>query len=98
MPAKKYRCTNFANCDAALGKEVIEIEDGEDVVCPTCKAANTLEAEGGGGAPGKKPPKRLLVVAAGVAGAAILAWLLWPGGPDPGLASSLLTDFFPRLK
>jgi len=30
MPFTKYKCVNFANCDKALERDVIEIEDGEE--------------------------------------------------------------------
>ena len=34
MPAKKYTCTNFADCDKALGREVLEIAEGAEPDCP----------------------------------------------------------------
>jgi hypothetical protein len=34
MPTTKYRCTNFATCNKALEREEIEIQDGEDPICP----------------------------------------------------------------
>jgi osmotically-inducible protein OsmY len=34
MSTTKYLCTNFAGCNKALEREVIEIEDGEEPICP----------------------------------------------------------------
>ncbi len=34
---KKYSCTNFGNCETANKKVLLEIADGEDLVCPVCK-------------------------------------------------------------
>ncbi len=34
MATTQYKCLNFASCDKALRHEVIEIEDGEEPVCP----------------------------------------------------------------
>ncbi len=42
MPTTKYRCTNFAACDKALAREDIEIEDGEEPICPEKDCASTL--------------------------------------------------------
>jgi hypothetical protein len=98
MPARKYICTNFANCDAALSKQVIEIEEGEDPVCPTCGDAKSLapsEKSGSGG--GSGVPKGLLIGGAVVLLIA-LGWLVWPSGPRPETAQAMLEDFFPRLK
>ncbi|MDR1728244.1 MAG: transporter substrate-binding domain-containing protein [Acidobacteriota bacterium] len=36
MTIRKYQCTNFANCNKALEKAVIEIPEGDDVICPEC--------------------------------------------------------------
>jgi len=41
LAAAEYKCVNFAVCNKALEHEVIEIEDGEDPVCPEC--ASRLE-------------------------------------------------------
>jgi hypothetical protein len=98
MPATKYLCTNFANCDAALSKSVIEIEEGEEAVCPTCKGAKTLVPAGNGGSTGGGRSKRPLVIGAAAVLAILLVWVLWPSGPNPDLATSMMTDFFPRLK
>jgi|SRR5690242_13770302 hypothetical protein len=98
MPVNKYNCTNFANCDAALSKEVIEIEDGEEVVCPTCKQPKTLAPLGSSGPAKGGRRKGLLVGGIVVVAAVMLVWMLWPSPPRPELASSMLTDFFTRLK
>ncbi len=104
MAAKKFTCTNFANCDAALSKQVIEIEDGEDVLCPSCKGTNTLVAAGGagggtaaaGGSGGSK--KKLIIAALAVVVIALAVWVFWPSSPNRELANTMLGDFFTRLK
>jgi len=37
VSARNYQCTNLANCDKALAREVIEIGDSEEPICPECK-------------------------------------------------------------
>jgi hypothetical protein len=102
MAAKKYVCTNFANCDAALSKQVIEIEDGEDPVCPACGKPNTLVPAGGvksgGGNKTGGLPKSILIAVAALILLGIIGFLLWPKPPNPELANSMIADFFPRLK
>jgi len=101
MPAKKYKCTNFANCDTALSKEVIEIEDGEDVVCPTCKQPKSLlPAEAGSpkAAAGGSSPLKWVLIGVGAVVVIALVWMLIPSGPKPEVASAMMLDFFPRLK
>ena len=102
MPGKAYKCTNFANCDKAFTKELIEIGEGEDFACPSgvadcqskfLQAAARSEAAAAGGL-----PKPLLFGAAGLVAIALLAFFLWPSQPDPELANTMITDFFPRLK
>ncbi|MEX2264242.1 MAG: hypothetical protein WD696_19970 [Bryobacteraceae bacterium] len=98
MAAKKYNCTNFANCDAALTKEAIEIEDGEDLVCPSCQGAKTLVAAGDGAAGGGGGfPKGLAIAGGALVLVVALAWALWPSPPSPEMAAAMLNDFFPRL-
>jgi len=96
MPAKKYTCTNFANCDAALSKQVIEIEEGEEVVCPSCSGAKTLVPQGAGAGKGGGPPKGVWIAAGVLVVVMVLGWMLWPEAPrDP---AAMLTEFFPRLQ
>jgi len=100
MAAKKYKCTNFGNCDAALSKEVIEIEDGEEIVCPTCKEAKSL-APAAGGPPssgGGSGSMKWVLIGAGALVAIGLVWMLMPSSPQPEVAGAMLIDFFPRLK
>ena len=100
MAAKKYKCTNFGNCDAALSKEVIEIEDGEDVVCTICKEPKSLVAATGGPAKSGGGSSRMPLVLIGVGVVVVIAlvWMLMPSSPQPEVASAMLLDFFPRLK
>ncbi len=101
MAEKKYKCTNFGNCDAALSKEVIEIEDGEDVVCPTCKQPKSLVPAEGGGAKsggGSSGSMKWVAIGGGVVVLVALGWMLMPTPINPDLASTMVLDFFPRLK
>lgn len=104
MAAKKYKCTNFANCDKALTKEIIEIEDGEDFSCPAneseCQKKYLQPASGGGGGStgGGGVPKAAMIGIAAVVLIGVLVFLLWPAAPDPEAANAMITDFFPRLK
>jgi hypothetical protein len=95
MAVKKYTCTNFANCDAALSKQAIEIEDGDEVVCPNCNGVKTLVPAAGGGGKGGGPPKGVLI-GAGALLLVLVGWMLWPDAPRDPVA--MLNEFFPRLQ
>lgn len=99
MATKKYKCTNFAACDLALSKEIIEIEEGEEIVCPGCHGPNSLaplDPRPRNG-PGDSIRKKALVGAAAVAALGLLTWVFWPSSPNPELANAMLSDFFPAL-
>ena len=96
MATKTYKCTNFGECDLALSNELIEIEEGEDVVCPSCSKTSLVEPTGKGKAAGAAG-RKLAIVGVAMVVLVGLAWLLWPSPPDPNLANSLLSDFFQRL-
>lgn len=103
MAVKKYKCTNFANCDKALTKEVIEIEDGEEFSCPAnepeCQKKFLQPAAGGGGSTGGGGvPKAAIIGVAAVVLIGALLYFLWPASPNPDAANAMITDFFPRLK
>src|SRR5260370_19079619 len=36
MVQRKGRCTNFGNCSAADSKQIVEIPETADFVCPSC--------------------------------------------------------------
>jgi DNA-directed RNA polymerase subunit RPC12/RpoP len=95
MPAQEYKCTNFAGCDKALTKEVIEIEQGQDLVCPGCNQ-ETLEPLKGPDN-GRKVPLRLMAIAGAVVAVLLLVWLFWPASPNADLANKMLSDFYPQL-
>jgi len=96
MATKPFKCTNYADCDLALGKETIEIEDGEEPICPGCK--RKLEPSGPGVVP--RPGWRKWAILAGVVVAVVVAaaWYFQATSPHPAVAESMLTDFFPRLR
>ena len=104
--AKTYKCTNFANCDKALTKELIEISDAEDFSCPAgeseCQKKYLQPADGFGGGGGKTPPggipKPLLWGAVGLVVIGTFGFFMWPSSPNQPLADSMITEFFPRLK
>jgi osmotically-inducible protein OsmY/DNA-directed RNA polymerase subunit RPC12/RpoP len=87
MATTQYKCLNFAACNKALEREVIEIEDGEELICPECesKLLPVKEKKPSG------PPKWLipLVVLLCVAGLAI--WLLIPS-PKPKPSAPTATN------
>jgi hypothetical protein len=96
MPSKKYHCTNFAVCDRALSKEIIEIPEGGE---PDCEHADCrkylVEIQEGG--PMKGIAKKVGLAVAGIAILGILAFFLWPSSPSPEKADTMLSDFFPYL-
>ena len=98
MATKKFRCTNFANCDLALSKELIEIEEGEDLVCPGCQDAKSLSPVDAASTSPRGLPRTLLLVAGAVLLVAVASWVFWPASPDPAKADSMLSDYFPRLQ
>lgn len=85
MAAKTYRCTNFANCDKALTKDLIEIADGEEFSCPSgepeCQKKYLQLAGGGGGGAKGGPPKMAIVGVAAVLVLGALGYFLWPSSP-----------------
>jgi ssDNA-binding Zn-finger/Zn-ribbon topoisomerase 1 len=96
MATKTYRCTNYGDCDLALNKEVVEIEDGEDVVCPGCSKASLVATDGQQTGARKGAGFKALIAGAAVLFIAILLWALWPS-QNPQLANTMLSEFFPKL-
>jgi hypothetical protein len=97
MPTTKYLCTNFAGCNKAIEREVIEIEDGEEPLCPEKECGCKLE-------PIRKPgpmkiPKWLFAALAVVLVTVGLGfWLAHqPAKPNPAAADKMLSDFYPQL-
>src|SRR5712691_7150799 len=95
MPSRKYTCTNLANCDKALSKEVIELEDGDDQVCPECKSKVVVATTRNGTPNGTK--KKLIFGAVGVLVVGLGTYLLWPSGPTPEQVDPMLTEYYPTL-
>jgi osmotically-inducible protein OsmY len=88
MPVVKYRCTNIAGgCDIATKREVVEIEEGQEAVCPNKDCDWPLEP-----VPPPRPPKWIIPVVALLCIAGLAAWLLTrspkPTPPPPRAASS----------
>jgi ssDNA-binding Zn-finger/Zn-ribbon topoisomerase 1 len=97
MATKTYRCSNFGDCDLALSKEVIEIEDGEDVVCPNCKKNSLVDTEAQKTGARKGSGVKLAIAGVAVVLVIILVWALWPAKENPELANTMLSEFFPKL-
>ena len=97
MAAKTYRCTNYGDCDLALNKEIVEIEEGDDVVCPSCSKNSLVAADSQGTGGGQGSLKKLVVIGAAVVVVALVVWVFWPSSPDQDQANALLTEFFPKL-
>lgn len=99
MPTtKKYRCINFGGgCNRALGHEVLEIEDGQEAICPEVDCGSKLESV----VPGKfRVPKWAYAAAAVVLLAiGIGSWITAPpkSKPNPDAAEKMLSDFYPQL-
>jgi hypothetical protein len=108
MITKSYKCVNFANCDKALTKELIEISDGEEFSCPAgesdCQRKYLKPTTSGGKyqvGGGGRVRKAVLVGVVGLLVLGSVAYLLFQGplrGPDRNLAEGMITDYFPRTK
>ena len=97
MPTTKYRCTNFATCNKALEREEIEIQDGEDPICPEKDCGSRLEPVR---IPGRRFPKWVFAVSAAVLVViGLFVWLAIPATPrpNPDAAEKMLSDFYPQL-
>jgi hypothetical protein len=96
MPSKKYRCTNFAACDRALSKEIIEIPEGGEPDCENADCRKYL-VEIQEGARSKGLAKKVGLAVAGLAVIGGLGFFLWPSSPNPEAADTMLTEYFPSL-
>lgn len=97
MPTTKYRCVNFGGCNKALEREDIEIEDGQEPICPGENCGLKLE-------PIRKPgPPRVskwifAVVAAILISLGLAVWLSHSSpNANPDAADKMLSDFYPQL-
>jgi osmotically-inducible protein OsmY len=79
MAVTQYKCTNFAECDKALGREVIEIEDGEEAICPEPECGAKLEPIKKQSVGGRS--KLLLPAVALLCLIGLVVWLLIPNKP-----------------
>ena len=96
MPAKKYHCTNFAACEKALSKEVIEIVEGGEVECELAECRKYLvEIKDRGQLPNVAKKAGLAAAVVFVVGS--LGYYLWPSSPSPEAAEAMLTEYFPNL-
>ncbi|MDR2474939.1 MAG: Ig-like domain-containing protein, partial [Bacteroidales bacterium] len=60
---KKGQCINFGNCSKANAKEVMEINLGDDFICPEC-SGDLMEIQGKTGT--SSPLKWILIIAGGL--------------------------------
>jgi hypothetical protein len=97
MPVVKYRCTNLAGgCIKALVREVIEISEGQEAICPNSDCGWKLEAI----SLGVRFPKWIYAAAAAVI--VVIGLSIWvampsPIKPKPDAAQKMLSDFYPQL-
>lgn len=83
MAIRSGRCTNFGNCAVADSRQVIQVPDGADLVCPECDRQLSEVA------PEKKLPiKPIVITIVGLAVLAIPLWLWLRSGSDSGGGSS----------
>jgi phosphate transport system substrate-binding protein len=92
MPMRRGRCINFGLCNRADSREIIEVPEGGEPVCPECQKALQLEKAGAGPAAGGRSLKLAGIVVAVVVVATGAWFLLRPAdrgpGPGPGPASA----------
>lgn len=81
MGMRKGKCTNFGNCAIADTRQVVEVPQGNDFLCPDCKR-NLTESGGGTAAPSRLPAV-LIVGVVLLLGAAAGAWLLLKPAKKP---------------
>jgi hypothetical protein len=96
MATKTYRCTNYGDCDLALNKEAVEIEDGDDVICPGCSKNSLVASDAQKAGVKKGAGMKLLAGGAAVVLILVFVWILWPK-ENPALANTMLSEFFPKL-
>jgi phosphate transport system substrate-binding protein len=94
MPTRRGKCVNFGLCNRADSREVIQVPEGGEPLCPECEKPLQMD-KGGGRGPGPKIPLPLIVIAAVVLGLGGLAWFILsrhhdgdgttPPGPSAGV-------------
>jgi hypothetical protein len=73
LAVKKGQCINFGNCKNADTKKVLEIQLGNDFVCPDCRS-HLVEIK-------EKPfPWIFVILAVGIVGIALIGFGLWKFG------------------
>jgi hypothetical protein len=97
MATKTYKCTNYGDCDLALQKQVIEIEEGDDDICPGCSKKSLVPTDSKGQAAGSRGVPKVLILGVLLLVVIAAGWMLWPAAPNPDLANSMLSEFFPKL-
>ncbi len=96
MNSTKYHCTNFAACDRALGKQVVEVAEGEEPDCENagCRKYLIPVKEG---ATSKGLARKVGLIAACVAVLGGTVFFIFPSSPNPEAANAALTEYFPEL-
>jgi phosphate transport system substrate-binding protein len=61
MPTRRGKCVNFGLCNRADSREVMQVAEGADPICPECQKPLQLE-KGGGGGSGRKIPGLLPLI------------------------------------
>jgi hypothetical protein len=100
MAKLTYRCTNYNECDKADDREIISLEQGEEIICPECK--RPLQPEPPGGEPPPNGRRKFLLVTVGgaiVIAASAAGFLIFKPAPPPAVTvESCLQEVWPWLK
>jgi hypothetical protein len=79
---RKGKCVNLGGCDNALSGEIIEVQEGDEFVCPNKDCGRPLQPLG----TSKTTSPYVKAISIGAAGVLIvgsLAWALWPTASHP---------------
>jgi hypothetical protein len=74
---KKYKCINYGNCKKADTKEVIEVNWGDDFICPECES-NLQEVSSP-----LLPVLKLILIIAGIVVLGVGSFFLLATKPNP---------------
>lgn len=91
--SQKGRCTNYANCKAAIDKIIQEIPDGAPFICKDCKkdlkplGASKKKKKGGG-----LDPKMMIIIVAVVVIGIIVALIFTLGGGKEEIIEPIVVE------
>lgn len=76
------KCTNYGNCEMADARESIEVEEGEDFICPECKKKLQATNKGGGSSTGGGLDKKILIAIIASIIAVLVGLVIYLTRPD----------------